>query len=168
MIDAFRNVLMLLPSQPSNPDYNDFLDKCREYSYEPPLNAPKPPYPEVKLQVRSPIRYRNLLKVCVFRVYLINFERTIFGDNYCIISLVDGEAIVGIVGKRDEMLGENVLKDPCYDTVNTCVKVAIEIAHPRKVDENCSSKATTKNATTWKLFQFDSRSLFPSMGATNI
>jgi hypothetical protein len=52
MIDAFRNVLMLLPSQPSNPQYNDFLDQSRDYSYKPPFNAPKPPYPEMKLQVQ--------------------------------------------------------------------------------------------------------------------
>jgi len=51
MIDAFRPVLMLLPSQPSNPQYGEFLDQSRDYSYKPPFNAPKPPYPEMKLQV---------------------------------------------------------------------------------------------------------------------
>lgn len=51
MIEAFRSVLMLLPSQPSNPLYSEFLDQSRDFSYKPPFNAPKPPYRGLKLQV---------------------------------------------------------------------------------------------------------------------
>ena len=52
MVDAFHPVLMLLPTQPTNPRYDEFIDKTAEYSTEPPFNAPKPPFPSYKLPVR--------------------------------------------------------------------------------------------------------------------
>src|SRR6218665_1232108 len=53
MVEPFRSVIMLLPSTPSNPKYNEFLDESRRLSYLHPFYAPKPPFPELKLQVRS-------------------------------------------------------------------------------------------------------------------
>jgi len=51
MVEAFDSVLMLLPRPPSNPKYNDFLGKSRQYSYQAPFNAPIPPYPKLNIPV---------------------------------------------------------------------------------------------------------------------
>jgi len=52
MVDAFRPVLMLLPTQPTNPHYEEFIDKTATYSTEAPFNAPMPPFPSFKPPVR--------------------------------------------------------------------------------------------------------------------
>ena len=64
MVDAFRSVLMLFPSEPTNPRYDEFLDQSRDYSYKPPFNAPKPPYPELKLQVQALTDLRDEVNAC--------------------------------------------------------------------------------------------------------
>ena len=59
MVDAFRSVLMLLPSTPSNPKYEEFIDESRKFSYMSPFNAPTPPYPDLKFQVMHLMRLYN-------------------------------------------------------------------------------------------------------------
>ena len=43
MVEAFRAVLVIMPSPPLNPDYHLFTEKCRLYSTQPPFNATKLP-----------------------------------------------------------------------------------------------------------------------------
>ena len=52
MVEAFRPVIMLLPTQPTNQNYDEFIEKTIEYSIAAPFNAPKPPFPGFKLPVR--------------------------------------------------------------------------------------------------------------------
>lgn len=40
-VDAFQQVLILLPREPSSPNYGQLLDNARKYSYKPPFNAPR-------------------------------------------------------------------------------------------------------------------------------
>ncbi|XP_013384336.1 guanylate cyclase 32E [Lingula anatina] len=50
-IDAFRAVLTLALRPPSNPNYEEFLDKTRNYSSEKPFNAPHKMIPGKKFPV---------------------------------------------------------------------------------------------------------------------
>ena len=43
MVEAFRSVLVIMPRPPSNPDYEHFLHKTRNYSMLAPFLAPRPP-----------------------------------------------------------------------------------------------------------------------------
>ena len=67
-IAAFRSVVMLRPSTPINPLYEQFLDESRNISYQPPFNAPVPPY-GMKLSVS--FQFLTVLYFCdVFFLFL--------------------------------------------------------------------------------------------------
>ena len=40
---AFRNVLVISPRTPSNPDWDKFLNDVRMRNMEPPISLPRPP-----------------------------------------------------------------------------------------------------------------------------
>ena len=53
MMSAFDSVLWLLPRPPSNPRYEEFINKSREFSYLKPFFAPTPPYKEMQIPVNT-------------------------------------------------------------------------------------------------------------------
>ena len=51
MVDAFKSVLTVSLRPPCNPDYEQFLDRTRNYSYGEPFLSPIPVIPGLKMDV---------------------------------------------------------------------------------------------------------------------
>lgn len=48
---AFRNVLVISPRSPSNPDWEKFIDDVRIRNMEPPISLPRPPISLINITV---------------------------------------------------------------------------------------------------------------------
>jgi len=70
MVDAFQSVLIVLPRGPSdNENYSRFIEMTRVCSYNPPFNAPRPPFENMKVPASCTSYTRRITNIRILVAY---------------------------------------------------------------------------------------------------